>query len=111
MVGKIEVDTPGNYVDVKRSMHAGAIEKKELIPQKKSKYRIELFKTVEEYKLEYLASYNESNIDYATSINSENWVEIGNEQSLDFMSDGSRFLVRIKFPQPLYDKYFFVEAT
>ena len=111
VVGKIEEDTPGHYVNVKKSMHAGAIEKKELIPQKKSKYSIELFKAVEEYKLEYLASYNESNIDYATSINSENWVEIGNEQSLDFMSDSSRFLVRIKFPQPLYDKYFFVEAT
>ena len=110
VVGKIEEDTPGHYVNVKRSMHAGAIEKRELIPQKKSKYKIQISKTTKECKLEFLSNYKTSNIDNTTSIHSESWIEIKSVGDIDRLSNSnSSVLVRMNLPEPVYDKYFFVE--
>ena len=110
VVGKLEVDYPGNYVDVKRSMHAGAIEKRELTSEKKSKYKIQISKTTKECKLEFLSNYKTSNIDNTTSVHSESWIEIKDVSEIDRLSNSnSRVLVRMNLPEPVYDKYFFVE--
>ena len=91
-------------------MHAGAIEKRELTSEKKSKYKIQISKTTKECKLEFLSNYKTSNVDNTTSIHSESWIEIKDVDEIDRLSNSnSSFLVRMNLPEPVYDKYFFVE--
>ena len=92
------------------SLYAGVAQVKDHEVRKRpAVHKIQISKRVGECKIEYLANYNTSPIDDKRSVHSDNWIEIEGEEDIKRLPTENTILFRVKTPEPIYDKYFFVK--